>query len=138
MKQIRMTTVDITKAAKDVGSGDDLEMKYMEFETLQVEAVSARRAAAEAATEAVICEQRAAQSFIRFLRFAGEVADVVKREANWMLPYRNREGSIFLQSPMTRKDQRLAANLMHNQMAKQADEEHLGDMFGHEGDGENE
>jgi len=136
MKQIRMTTVDITKAAQGAGSGDDLEMKYMEFETLQVEAVSARRAAAEAATEAVICEQRAAQSFIRFLRFAGEVADVVKREAIWMPPYRDRNGDIFLQSPMTRKDQRVAANLMHNEMAKKADEEDLGEMFEHDGDNE--
>ena len=136
MKQIRMTTVDITKAAQGAGSGDDLEMKYMEFETLQVEAVSARRAAAEAATEAVICEQRAAQSFIRFLRFAGEVADVVKREAIWMPPYRDRNGAIFLQSPMTRKDQRVAANLMHNEMAKKADEEDLGEMFEHDGDNE--
>jgi hypothetical protein len=134
MKQqnLRMTTVDITDAAKVNGCENVLEMKYMEYETLQVEAVTSRRAAAEAATEAIIAEQRAAQAFIRFLRYSGEIADVVKREPVWMPPFRNREGNIVLQSPMTRKDARVAANLAHKELTKRADEEDLGDMFSSE------
>jgi hypothetical protein len=135
MKQqqnLRMTTVDITEAAKVAGCDAELEMKYMEYETLQVEAVTSRRAAAEAATEAIIAEQRAAQAFIRFLRYSGEIADVVKREPVWMPPFRGRDGDIVLQSPMTRKDARVAANLAHKEMTRHADQEDLGDMFGSE------
>ena len=122
-KPLRMTTVDLTqRIGNDVDGQMALENRYLEFEALQTSAVEARRVAAEAMADATIAEQRAAQSFVKFLRFAGEHADIVKREAIWLPPFRNAKSAIVLQSPMTRRDQRVAANLMHTELSERANE----------------
>ena len=130
-KPMRMTTVDLTKElGNDADAQMSLENRYMEFEALQTQAVEARRDAAVAMAEATIAEQRAAQSFVKFLRFAGDHADIVKREAIWLPPFRSK-GAIVLQSPMTRRDQRVAANLMHTELSERASEKL---DFGSDGD----
>jgi hypothetical protein len=46
---------------------------------------------------------------------------LLRREAIWLQPFRSK-GSIVLQSPMTRRDQRVAANLMHTELSERANE----------------
>jgi hypothetical protein len=125
----KITKVNLTKDM--VGEDrEQLELKFMEVEGYRKLAVEKARIAASHQADAQIASAQATKALADFLSLAGSHSNLVATEISWLPPYRNNEGDIVIECPMTMREQRAAVRVAKSQMNRQADEDiDMDDVF---------
>lgn len=131
----RITKVNLTKGLSQEDK-EQIELKFMEVEGFRKLAVEKARIAASYQADAQIASAQAAKALADFLTLAGNHSNLVATEIHWLPPYRNSEGDLIIECPMTMREQRVAIRAAKSQMNKEVDESDLDidDVFE---DGEN-
>jgi hypothetical protein len=122
--QLKLTTVNLTQKARNVGGDDEVNRLELAFSNLEDQTRKSVRIQREAVSE----EARRQFLAVQFLLQASQLSEMVSMENNWMLPRRNSEGEIVIDNPMTRRDVLAQVKAHHKQIANEVDVNEL-DMF---------
>ncbi len=129
----KVTKVVLTKDMSGVDR-EAIESKFTEVEGYRRLAVEKARIAASHQADAQIAQAQATKAMSDFLSLAGTYSNLVASEVNWLPPYRNSEGEIVIECPMTMREQRAAVHVVKSQMNKQLDDDDIdtGEVFDEE------
>lgn len=117
----RTTKVNLTQ---DLSSEDreKLEGRFIELEGYRKLAVEKARVAASVQADAIIARAQSSKSLVDFLSLAGDINGKVATEEQWFPPYKNKDGDIILECPMTLQDQRVLTRAAKASMGKQMED----------------
>ena len=126
-KSVRITKVNLSDLIRQQhGQVEELESAYAALQGSLTISTEKDRAAAEAEAsasmiraQANMAAAQAQSSFLAFLRLGSAYSTLVATERNWLPPFRNSDGDICIENPFTLRDQRVAARVMHSNLAKQ-------------------
>jgi len=134
----RTLIINLSQAAShDPELKSKIELAYIDYEGIRSQAVVAAREAIAARERASIAAAQATLKLLDFLKLAADIDSRVSTEAYWFPPYRNSNGEIILECPVTQRDQRTAMRVVRAMLHEQAKELDARGLFDEEEEEEN-